>query len=259
MTRLVRRPVRRVQATVALCAGLAVALSGCADPDEGTNGVGKLRASAIEQKARTAVDGATAVRVTGALVTRGQTYKLDMRLKKDGGAGSVTAHTTTFTLLRVGDSLFLKGSPDFWDQAAGGASAAPGASGTAASGASGGEVADKLGDKYVKVPADDPAYQQLRGFTDMRALLDGLLTLGGEPVKGDRPTLSGVRTIEVKGGDDAKGGTLDVSLQGTPYPLRLARAGGAGTLTLKDWGEDFPLKAPAENEMVDYGSTIPRT
>jgi hypothetical protein len=263
VTRVPRRSFRRIQAAVALCAGLAVAVSGCADPDKGTNGVGKLSASAIQQKARTAVRGATAVRVTGALVTSGQTYKLDMRLKKDGGVGSVTAHTATFALLRVGDSLFLKGSPGFWDQAAGGADASPGVSAGAAPsagpGESGGEVADKLGDKYVKVPVDDPSYRQLRGFTDMNALLDGLLALGGEPVKGERPTLGGVRTIEVKGGEDAKGGTLDVSLEGTPYPVRLTRAGGAGTLTLADWGKDFALKAPAKDQMVDYGSKIPHT
>ncbi|MCF3962114.1 hypothetical protein [Streptomyces fuscigenes] len=254
MTRLPRRPSRRARAAVALCAGLVAALSGCADPDEGTNGVGRLPADAIEQKARAAVDGATAVRVTGELVTSGQTYKLDMRLKKSGGAGSVTAHTAAFTLLRVGDALFLKGSPGFWSQAAGGASASPGGSG-----APGGDVAGTLGDKYVKVPAGDPSYKQLRGFTDMGALLDGLLALGGKPAKGDRPTVHGTRTIEVKGGDDAKGGTLDVSLEGTPYPVRLTRAGGAGTLLLDDWGKDFALKAPARDQMVDYGSEIPHT
>ncbi|WP_374118406.1 hypothetical protein [Streptomyces sp. 8L] len=251
-----RRPFRRARACVALCAGLAAALSGGGDPDEGTNGVGKLSAREIEEKARTAVDGATAVRVTGELVTRGQTYTLDMRLGKDGGSGSVTARGTAFSLLRVGDSLFLKGSEAFWNQSdqGRGLSTSPGGSG-----GSGGAIADKLGGKYVRVPAGDPAYGQLRGFTDQKALLDGLLTLGGEPVKGGRPTVHGVPTIEVKGGDDAKGGTLDVSLRGTPYPVRLVRAGGAGTLTLGDWGKDFPLTAPAKDQTVDYGSKIPRT
>ncbi|MEW2546131.1 hypothetical protein AB0910_10225 [Streptomyces sp. NPDC047002] len=254
------RPRGRATAAVALCAGLAVALSGCADPDEGTNGVGRLEAGAIEQKARTAVGAATAVRVTGALVTQGQTYRLDMRLKKDGGQGSVTARSTTFALLRVGDALFLKGSEDFWGQAAGpGPGASAGASGSSGSSGSSADVAGKLGGKYVKVPSGDPAYRQLRGFTDLGALLDGLITLDGEPVKGERPTVHGVQTVEITGGEDAKGGRLDVSLHGAPYPVRLERAGGAGTLTLDDWGKDFPLKAPAKDETVDYGSAIPRT
>lgn len=243
--------VRRAALPVALCTGLAVALTACADPDKGTNGVGKLSATEIEHRAQTAVNGATAVRLTGALVTRGQTYKLDMRLKKSGAMGSVTAKTSTFELLRVDDALFLKASAGFWDQASGGAGPTPGESS--------GEVADKLGDKYVKVPENDPSYKQLRGFTDMHALLDGLLTLGGAPAKGDRGRIGGSRTIEVSGGADGKGGTLDVSLDGTPFPLRLVRGGGAGTLTLEDWGKDFTLKAPTKDQMVDYGSKIPKT
>ncbi|GAA2924611.1 hypothetical protein GCM10020221_20700 [Streptomyces thioluteus] len=50
---------------------------------------------------------------------------------------------------------------------------------------------------------------------------------------------------------------LDVSLVGTPYPLRVQRAGGAGQLELGDWGKDFALKVPGKGEMVDYGSRIP--
>ncbi|MBP0462180.1 hypothetical protein JFN87_32785 [Streptomyces bomunensis] len=247
-------------ACAALCAALAGAAAGCGDPDAGTNGVGKLSARQIEQKARTAVDAATAVRVSGALVTSGQTYMLDMRLTKNGATGSVASHKTTFTLLRVADALYLKGSDAFWHQAADGTSPTPAASAGGGGGAAGGgEVADKLGGKYVKVPADDPAYKRLRGFTDMQALLDGLLALGGTPAKGDRKTLDGVRTIEVTGGDDAKGGTLNVSLEGKPYPLRLVRGGGAGTVTLKDWGKAVALKPPSKDQLVDYGSKIPRT
>jgi hypothetical protein len=52
---------------------------------------------------------------------------------------------------------------------------------------------------------------------------------------------------------------LDVSLEGTPYPLQLVRAGGAGTLTLADWGKDFPLVAPDKDRTVDYGSRLPKT
>ncbi|WP_030912495.1 hypothetical protein [Streptomyces sp. NRRL F-5126] len=241
---LPHRRSSRLVACAALCAALAGAVAGCGDPDAGTNGVGKLSARGIERKARTAVDGATAVRVSGKLVTSGQTYTLDMRLTENGATGSVASHKTTFTLLRVGDALYLKGSDAFWHQAADGTSPA---------------VADKLGGKYVKVPADDPSYKRLRGFTDMRALLDGLLALGGTPAKGDRKTLDGVKTIEVTGGDDGKGGTLDVSLRGKPYPLRLVRAGGAGTVTLKDWGKAVALKPPSKDQLVDYGSKIPHT
>ncbi|MEU6883183.1 hypothetical protein [Streptomyces sp. NPDC046712] len=243
--------IRRAVLPVALCAGLAAGLTACAsDPDEGTNGVGKLEATAIEQKAQSAADTAKAVRLAGTLVSKGGTYKLNMRLKQDGASGSVTTKNSRFELLRIGDALYLKADAGFWahdDKA------------TEAPTESDSEAADKLDDKYVKVPEDDPSYKQLRGFTDMDLLLDGLIGLHGEVVKGDRDKIGGLRTVKVKGGEDGEGGTLDVSLDGTPFPLRFARGGGAGVVVLSEWDKDFPLEEPSKDQTLDYGKQLPRT
>ncbi|MEV7679645.1 hypothetical protein AB0O64_13945 [Streptomyces sp. NPDC088341] len=247
--------VRRAALPVALCAGLAAVLTACGeDPDEGTNGVGKLAATEIERKAQSAADGASAVRLSGSLVSNGETYKLNMQLKADGGIGSVISKDSTFQLLRIEDELYLKADAGFWSHAdtdddEGGGSGEPSESDVA--------VADKLQDKYVKVPEDDPSYKQLSGFTDKNVLLDGILTLHGKLTKGDRDRIGGLRTVKVNGGE-GDGGTLDVSLEGVPYPLQLVRAGGAGTVTLSDWGKDFVLEAPAKGETVDYGSRLPK-
>ncbi|CAM5700535.1 hypothetical protein SVIOM74S_01670 [Streptomyces violarus] len=78
----------------AMCA-LAVTgtvLTGCAeDPNEGTNGVGRLSAEKIQAKTRSVAESAGAVRVHGNVVSGERTYALDMRLKDDGGEGSVTS------------------------------------------------------------------------------------------------------------------------------------------------------------------------
>ncbi|MFD5747079.1 hypothetical protein [Streptomyces sp. NPDC127033] len=227
------------------------------DPDKGTNGVGKLTAVEIERKAKAAADAAGAVHLSGALVSEGGTYRLNMRLKENGGTGSVTSKNSTFQLLRIEDELYLKADAGFWNHAedsgdaAGKATSAPSSSADAA-------AAGKLKDKYVKVPQDDPAYQQLSGFTDKKVLLAGILTLHGTLDKGDRDRIGGVRTIKINGTKGA-GGTLDVSLEGTPYPLQLLRAGGAGTLSLTEWGKDFELEAPTKGQTVDYGSRLPKT
>ncbi|MEU8617158.1 hypothetical protein [Streptomyces sp. NPDC048623] len=261
----VLRPASRIRGAflpLALAAGLVAALTACAtDPDEGTNGVGRLDAPAIEKKAQTAADAAKAVRLSGTLVSKGGTYKLNMRLKQDGASGSVTTKNSTFELLRVGDALFLKADAAFWEHEDG-ASASPsgsGGSGHSGSDDAGSEAADTLGDMYVKVPEDDPAYKQLRGFTDMNLLLDGLIGLHGDLVKGDHDTIGGMRTINVKGGKDADGGSLDVSLEGVPFPLRFARGGGAGVVVLSEWNKDFPLAEPEKDQMLDYGKQLPRT
>ncbi|MEU6081556.1 hypothetical protein [Streptomyces sp. NPDC047108] len=246
-------PRTRTAALVgAVCTVLAVGLVGCAeeDPDAGTNGVGKLSPQKIERKALTAVGKAGSVRLSGTVVSQGRTYKLDVRLKrgeKGGGIGQVSTKGKTFEMLRVGDDLYLKADANFWASQEGGGQ--PSKSDEAA--------ASKLGDKYVKVPPGDSAYKQLSGFTDMELLMDGLLDLRGGLETGDRGTVSGVRTVRVTVGDgEADGGALDVSLEGTPYPLRLQRAGGAGVLELADWNQDFTLKAPNKDHIVDYGKQI---
>ncbi|GHJ95204.1 lipoprotein [Streptomyces sp. NE5-10] len=243
--------LRRAAVPLVLCAGLTVGLTACgADPDEGTNGVGKLSAPEIEKEARTAADAAKAVRLAGTLVSKGGTFKLNMRLKQNGATGSVTTKNSTFELLRIGDALYLKADAGFWAHEEEG-DGEPSEADT--------EAADKLDDMYVKVPADDPSYKQLRGFTEMDQLLRGLIGLHGDVVKGDRDQIGGVRTVKVKGGEGGEGGTLDVALEGSPYPLQFARGGGAGLVVLSEWDKDFPLAEPEREETLDYGRQLPRT
>jgi hypothetical protein len=220
-------PGRRILAGF-LSALVCLAVSGCSsDPDEGTNGVGTLPPRTIERRARAAAESADAVHLSGMVAGKGVSYRLDMRLRHDGGLGRVTTKDSTFELLRVDHDLYLKAGADFYGAEAGG----------------------KLEGKYVKVPADDPAHQQFSGLTDKDVLLEDLFVLDGDLATGEHRSVGGVRTIAVTG--DA--GTLDVSLQGKPYPLRYERAGRTGTLTLADWGKPFALRAPEGDDVVDYG------
>ncbi|WP_436843482.1 hypothetical protein [Streptomyces sioyaensis] len=237
------RRTGRAALVAAVCAALAAALTGCGggeDPDAGTNGLGKLPPTKIESKAQAAARRAGTVHLSGNVVSQGRTYKLDMSLAKDGAKGELTTKAAAFQLLRVGDALYLKADASFWAGEKGGAS---------------GGAASKLDGKYVKVPAADPVYKRFSGFTDKDTLLAGLLGLHGKLTAGDRSDVDGVRTIRLTAAAGA-GGTLDVSLDGTPYPLRLQRAGGAGVLRLDDWGKRVDLKAPASGQVVDYGSKI---
>ncbi|MGW1161639.1 hypothetical protein ACWD48_26210 [Streptomyces sp. NPDC002519] len=249
MTANPQGPTRRAALVSAMCALVVTGagLTGCSDgdPDAGTNGVGKLPADKIQSRTRTAAKSAPAVRLSGTVVSNGATYSLDMRLKGEGGTGSVTSKNGTFRLLRVGEHLFLKADAEFWNHESG----TGGGAGSAA-------AAGKLDGKYVKVPSGDPAYRRFSGFTDKDMLLDGLLTLHGTLATDGRHEQDGVRTVRITG-DKGSGGTLDVSLEGAPYPLLLARAGNAGTLRLSDWGKDFALQEPSKQETVDYGEQLP--
>lgn len=250
MTAIPQGRSRRALTVAAMCAlaVTATGLTGCGsqDPDAGTNGVGKLSAAAIQAKAKSAAGKASTVRLSGTVVSGGTTYTLDMRLKPDGGTGSVTSKGAGFRLLRVGKHLFLKADAEFWAHEDGESDGK--SSDTAA--------ADKLEGMYVKVPTGDPVYKRFSGFTDKDVLLDGLLALHGTLAKDGHHEQEGVRTIRISG-DEGAGGTLDVSLKGTPYPVLLGRAGNAGTLRLTDWGKDFPLAEPPKKDTVDYGQQLP--
>lgn len=239
---------RRAVLAGAVCALLmtGTALTGCSeDPNEGTNGVGRLPADQIQSRAQQAAKSVGTVRLHGTVVTSGRTYTLDMRLKEKGGIGSVTTKGETFRLLRIDDELYLKAGAEFWGQGAG-----------EGGGKADAAAAGKLAEKYVKVPQGDPSYKKFIGFTDKSVLLSGLLTLHGELATDGHHEQSGLRTIRVTG-DKGSGGTLDVSLEGEPYPVRLVRAGKAGTLTFSGWGTDFPLEKPAKDETLDYGKQLP--
>ncbi|MFF7855557.1 hypothetical protein [Streptomyces sp. NPDC007904] len=234
----------------AACALLVTgtALTGCSeDPNEGTNGVGRLSAEQIQSRTQKAAGSVDTVRLHGTVVSSDRTYTLDMRLKAEGGIGSVTAKGETFRLLRVDDELFLKAGAEFWGHEEGQEGQENGESDAAAG---------KLAEKYVKVPQGDPSYKKFIGFTNKDVLLGGLLTLHGKLATDGHHEQAGVRTIRITG-DEGSGGTLDVSLEGTPYPLRLVRAGKAGTLTFSAWGADFPLEKPAKDETLDYGRQLP--
>ncbi|MEU6478282.1 hypothetical protein ABZ858_15595 [Streptomyces sp. NPDC047017] len=241
------RRAARAGALSAVALVVGAALAGCSgdDPDAGTNGVGKLPADRIQARAKAAADAAGTVHLAGDVVTNGRSYRLDMRLKPEGGTGSVTSQGVTFGLLRIGAQLYLKADARFWSSADGDKS-----------GGTDSGTADKLDGKYVKVPQGDPAYKRFSGFTDKNVLLDGLLSLHGTLATDGRHEQSGVRTVRVTGGKGS-GGALDVSLEGTPYPLLLRRAGDAGTLVFSEWGKDFPLAAPAQGDTVDYGKQLP--
>ncbi|MEU0673308.1 hypothetical protein ABZ330_10490 [Streptomyces sp. NPDC006172] len=248
------RTRRRTVLAGAVCALVVTStgLSGCAgeDPDAGTNGVGKLAADEIQAKAKAAAGAAGTVRLSGTVVAGGRSYKLDMRLKANGGSGTVTAQGSSFQLLRVGEQLYLKADAGFWKH--------QNPENSESGGGKDSDAADKLDGKYVKVPTGDPSYKKFSGFTDKALLLDSLLTLHGSLGKDghQEDPGTGERTIRITGGGGS-GGTLDVALEGQPYPLRLVRAGDAGTLSFSSWGEDFALAEPAKDDTVDYGKELP--
>ncbi|MET7638309.1 hypothetical protein [Streptomyces sp. NPDC005438] len=235
---------------MALGAVVSVALlasCGKSDPNEGTNGVGRKSAKQIERQARSSAERAKAVHLSGKVRSGKRDYRLDMRLTDTGAVGEVSAQGgERFQLLRVDRDLYLKAGTAFWAR-----QHKTGKRPTSADVA----AARKLNGKYVKVPHKDRAYRQLRGFTDMEVMLDGVLDLNGSREKGTYGEVDDTRTVAVTA-DKGHGGIMEVSLEGTPHPLRVERGGDAGVVVLSDWNKRLTLRAPRKENVVDYGKSI---
>jgi hypothetical protein len=199
------------------------------------NGVADLSANGILSKAKDALGQASSVHIKGGGFSEGQQFALDMRYGSAGATGSLTANGQTIELLRVGPTVYLKGTEVFW-RSIGGASAA-----------------ELLKGRYLEVPANTPNFSEIAGFTDLRKNAQELLTPDGTISKGERKTINGVKAIAL---NSSKGGTLYIALQGNPYPLQVvpsdsSKSDETGSLEFLDYGVPVAVTPPHADQVVD--------
>ncbi len=209
------------------CLPIALAaLAGCGGSSSSGNGVASKSPTDIVSAAKTAADGASSVHVTGSIVNAGSTIALDMELLKGtGGHGKLSQNGLSFELVEVGDSVYIKGSPAFYQHFAGGA------------------AAQLLQGKWLKAPANTGNFATLGSLTDLRKLLDSTLASHGTLAKGATTKVEGQEAIGVK--DLSRGGTLYVATSGTSYPLQITKGGsGGGTVTFNHWNAPVTVTAP---------------
>ncbi|GCE01491.1 lipoprotein [Embleya hyalina] len=233
-------PVRLPQSktTIALLTACVLAGTACSKAD---TGLGSESADAITGKAKAAAAGAGAVHVQGVWKIQTQQFRIDLRLKRDGGVGTVVTADSTIELLRIGQDLYVRGDARLYQGRDG------------RGGADVEQSAQALRDKFVKVPASDPSYARLSGFTRMQDMITDLIRLNGKLKKDGREKVRGVETLKVVA-DRGRGGELRVALNGTPYPLKYIPSPSGGALELFEYDQDFPLVLPHADEVLDYGT-----
>jgi hypothetical protein len=201
------------------------------------NGVADLSAKDILARAKKALGGARSVHIKGGGFSGGEQFALDMRYGSDGATGSLTSNGQTIELLRVGETVYLKGSEAFWRSIGGGS------------------AAELLKGRYLKVPASTPDFAELAGFTNLTKNAEDLLSPDGEVTKGERKTIRGVEAIGLN--DSSKeGGTLYIAVRGEPYPLQVvprkdAKSDETGSLDFYDYGVPVKVSAPPADQVVD--------
>lgn len=216
----IRGPLTALSAAV-----LAVgAIAGCGGSS--TNGVESKSPAEIVSAAQKAANSAKSVRVDGSVSTAGTQLTLDLQIAEGKGAkGSISEGPLSFELIRLGDSVYIKGSAAFYEHFAGS------------------EAAKLLEGKWLQAPATSGEFATLGNLTDMSQLLSTVLGQHGSLAKGGTSTVEGKKVVAVK--DTSKGGVLYVATTGKPYPIQISKSGSTGgKVTFSEWDAPVTITAP---------------
>lgn len=199
-----------------------------------TNGVEKQSSTQALTSARVALRGATSTHLTGTVTSDGSPVQLDLTLAGNNSQGTLTINNNDVQLIKVGDTVFIKGDPDFLKQFAGGNAAA----------------VEALNGKWLQTPStSDFDNFTIEGFAN--ELKGGS---GSDAVQGkvSRSTLNGKPVAVITQND---GSTLTIADTGTPFPLALSSKGSdGGQLTFSDYNKAVTISAPDASEVLDINA-----
>ncbi|GAA2747495.1 hypothetical protein GCM10010440_43460 [Kitasatospora cinereorecta] len=197
-----------------------------------------LPAQEIVRRSVQALKEGRTAHAVGALTSAGQRIALDLALDTDANCSGTMSLGTEggFALVKVGKDLWIKPDQTFWD--------AHGA-------ASVGKVA---GDRYLKTTEDDADFGDVTSLCDLTQLADSIGQNAGAVTRGTQTVLGGIPAVTVTGVDEeGEPGTLFVSTQGRPYPLRMEKSSGSdsGGIDFKDFGVPVPSATPGPDQSID--------
>jgi hypothetical protein len=209
----------------------ALVLGGCGGSSKkssapASNGVAAKSANDIIAAATTAANSATAFHVSGSGTDNGVPLVFDLNLVAGkGGKGRLSEQGLSFDLIRVGNFVYIKGSPAFYRRFAG-----P-------------EAAKLFKGKWLKGPATQGDFRSLTPLTDVNKFVNQTLGNHGTLAKTPTTTVHGQRVVGLK--DTTKGGILYVATVGKPYPVEITKGGSEkGTLLFDHWNQPVALAAP---------------
>jgi hypothetical protein len=241
--------VRPIRLLAAVPAAVLLAVAGCGDDTTGgsgspapassasasASGVAALTADEILKKATAALQDADSVRIKGDGGRGTERFAIDLRYAADKSAGTLGINGQTIELRRLGQTVYLKGSREFWM-------------------GNGGEgVAQLLTGKWLKTPLGEKRFSGLNELTDLGNAAEGILEPDGTITKGTEKTINGVPCVGlVSSGKD--GGTLWVATTGEPHPVRIepsAGSGETGALDFSGYGDPVTVETPPADLVVD--------
>jgi hypothetical protein len=220
-------PTMRVPA---LAFGLAVVvLAGCGSSkkESKSNGEASKSPTQVLADAKAAATNAATAHVSGSIDSGGTPIKLDLSTARGKGAkGSMSTSGRSFDLVRIGDTVYIQGSDDFYKHFAGAA------------------VAQLLHGKWLKASATQGPLKSLGPLTNIGELFTGISAHHGKLASEGVTTYRGQKVVEVR--DTSDNSKLYVAATGKPYPVAISggKKGQSGTITFGDWNSRVSLSAP---------------
>lgn len=207
----------------------ALLLAGCGGSGNSakSNGEESKPAAQVLADAKAAATNASSAHVSGSIQSDGTPISLDLTTARGKGAkGSMSTNGLKFDLVRIGDTLYIRGSDEFLKHFAGGA------------------VAQLLHDKWLKASATHGRLKSLAPLTNLGALFAGVSAQHGKLVNDGKKTYKGADVVVVR--DTSDNSKLYVATTGKPYPVAIVggKQGESGTITFDDWNKSVSLTAP---------------
>jgi hypothetical protein len=207
----------------------AALLAGCGGHGkaEKQNGEASKPADRVLADAKAAATSASSAHVSGDIRSNGTPITLDLSMARGKGAkGSMSTSGLKFDLVRIGDTLYIRGSDAFYEHFAGPA------------------VAQLLHGKWLKASATQGRLQSLAPVTSLGALFAGISSRHGKLVNDGKTTYKGDQVVVVR--DTSDNSRLYVAATGKPYPVAIVggKKGRSGAITFDDWNKSVSLSAP---------------
>jgi len=205
--------------------GLAVVvgLAGCGGSS--SNGEAKKSPEQVVADAQKAAVGASSVHVTGHITDNGTPLAIDLTLLKDKkGKGNLSEQGLKFDVIRIGDTVYIRGSDAFLKQFAGAGAAA------------------LLHGEWLKGSATKSQFAALAPLTDESQLFKAALGQHGKLANKGETTFQGQKVVEIV--DTTQGGKLYVAAAGAPLPVALRGSKQQGSVNFSDWNADATVEAP---------------
>jgi len=216
-----------------------------------------LSADRIADRAVTATQSATSLRMTGRVSSEGQPLDVDFSVNdKSECTGVIKLKGGAAELRRTGDITYMKGDEAFWRASMSSQRMPPGQIEA---------TVELLKGRWLKIPEGQPGTEGLSGVCDLKSLLADLGKNKEERtglVRGPDGEVKGTPVatlVKRKAGGETT--TVSVSERGKPYILKMVKTGGdePGSVVLSDYDKPVKVVVPPADETVDLTRLDPGT